>query len=128
MSELTVAVVVGAIITLAAFLKAVQYIQEQVVKATKSMLSDEFAAMNAKIDALQEDVNGRLDELHDMQEEAAVEACKNFLTHALVDIENGADDEVLKKRIHSAHTWYHEHHQNSYIDAKFNKLVAEGKL
>lgn len=128
MENITLAVVAGAIITLAAFIKAVLYLQNQMRVATKAMLAGEFAEMNKKIDSLQEDVNKRLDDLQAMQEEAAVEACKNFLTHALVDVENGSDDEVLKKRIHGAHTWYIEHKQNSYIDTKFNKLVAEGKL
>ena len=128
MEGITLAVVAGAIITLAAFIKAVLYLQNQMRVATKAMLAGEFAEMNKKIDSLQEDVNKRLDDLQAMQEEAAVEACKNFLTHALVDVENGSDDEVLKKRIHGAHTWYKEHKQNSYIDTKFNKLVAEGKL
>lgn len=117
MEGITLAVVAGAIITLAAFIKAVLYLQNQMRVATKAMLAGEFAEMNKKLDDLQA-----------MQEEAAVEACKNFLTHALVDVENGSDDEVLKKRIHGAHTWYKEHKQNSYIDTKFNKLVAEGKL
>ena len=128
MENITLAVVVGCVITCAAFLKAVLYLQDQMKNATKKMLADEFAEMNRKIDGLQADVNKRLDDLYGMQEEAAIEACKNFLTHALVDIENGANDEVLKRRIHSAHTWYNNHHQNSYIDTKFNKLVDEGKL
>ena len=128
MGEMTIQVFVGGVILLVGFLKALQWLQKQTKEATKSMLAGEFAAMNQKIDDLHADTNKRLDDLYEIQEKAAIEACKNFLTHALVDVEQGADDEVLKKRIHSAHGWYIEHHQNSYIDAKFNKLVAEGKL
>lgn len=131
--------IVALVLGLAGFITACVVIYKACYKAfekaTMAVQAKEFAEMQAKIDALQEtnsrEIEGLREDIKEMkrqQEEAAVEACKNFLTHALVDVQNGADDEVLKKRIHDAHDWYHDHGQNSYIDARFNKLVDEGKL
>lgn len=136
---LVIRFVVTFFVTLAAFLSAVvvvyKFFYKAMQKTTQKMLADEFAEMNKKIDDLKESNQEEISSLREeikksqtQQEEAAIEACKNFLTHALVDVQNGADDEVLKKRIHDAHDWYHDHGQNSYIDARFNKLVDTGKL
>ena len=108
-------------------------------KATLKILEAEFESIkksnDKKIEELWSDMNKQLEELkknqkelEEKQEEAAIEACKNFLVHAMNDIKKGADDEVLKERIHDAHKWYRKHKQNSYVDARFDELVREGKL
>lgn len=127
------------IVSLAGVITAAIVIYKYYRKATLKMLEKEFEDMKEKIEAvqtnndkkideLQADINKRLDDVEAKQEESAIEACKNFLTHAMTDIKNGADDEVLKERVHDAHKWYNDHNQNSFIDTRFNELVKEGKL
>ena len=126
------------VIKLGAFFGAVGGLYVLLSKAISNMLTDKFKdvktdneATNKKIDDLKVDINKRFENTDNKIDESAVEACKNFLTHSLTDIQNapeGEVDEVLKKRVHDSHDWYKEHGQNSYIDSRFNELVKKGKL
>lgn len=111
MDIIKILIEVGALIT------ALGVMYEAYKKATLAMLDDKF-----------QQINTRLDEVEDKIDDSDLQACKNFLVHALNDIERGVADEVTIERVYEQHEYYHMKGGNSYIDARFDRLKAEGKI
>lgn len=106
--QITVADIVGFIIGLVAFIKAVDYI----VKG----LSDNF--LNNVRKSI-EPISRRLDEIDKEQ-------CKNYLIQCFH--ENRDLSEFEKQRVHEVYQHYRELGGNSYIKEEFEKMQDEGKL
>lgn len=129
MKELTLLqAIAGGFIFLSSFIAALVYLYGQYKKATLAMLDGKFDETNKKVDNLQADMNERFEDMDQKRKESDYEACKNFLVHALHDIEQGADDEILKERVHEQYKHYKKMDGNSYIESRIKKLEGEGKL
>nr|DAQ18349.1 MAG TPA: E2 glycoprotein [Caudoviricetes sp.] len=106
--QITVADIVGFIVGLATFIKAVEYI-------VKGLSNNLLNSIKKSI----EPISRRLDEIDKEQ-------CKNYLIQCFH--ENRDLSESEKQRVHEVYQHYRELGGNSYIKEEFERLQDEGKL
>lgn len=106
--QITVADIVGFIIGLVAFAKAVEYIV--------SVLSSNF--LNTVRKSI-EPISRRLDDIDKEQ-------CKNYLINCFH--EDRELSEFEKQRVHEVYQHYRELGGNSYIKEEFERMQDEGKF
>ena len=128
MENISVDTFMKMVILLGSFLAAIVYLQEQAKKATREMLKDEFEDIHEDISEMKTDVNARFDKVEQRIDKSDLEACRNFLVHAMVDIERGIADDALIHRFWDELDHYHREKQNSYIDTRVQALIDSGKL
>lgn len=128
MNEITLVAVVGAIITLAAFVKAVVYLRDEMQKIITGTVSPEIADVNKKIDGLRSDMNQGFSEVNTKIDKSDMEACQNFLVHCLTDFDRGIGDDAMLQRFWKQYDYYIDHDGNSYIKSRVEDLKASGKL
>lgn len=74
-------------------------------------------------------INDKIDTLGTKVDEVDMNATRNFLVRCLHDFENDREiDETEKERFWEQYDHYIKHGGNSYIKAKVEKFVKEGKL
>lgn len=128
MNEVTIVALVGAVITLAAFIKAVVYLRNEMKKVITGTVSPEIADMNEKIDELKSDMNQGFSEVNKKIDKSDMEACQNFLVHCLTDFDRGIGDDAMLQRFWKQYDYYIDHDGNSYIKSRVEDLKASGKL
>ena len=121
-------IVADAIVFLAAFVAAVIYLKTTMKKTIKEVNKEDFEDMHDSINDLKEDMNHRFDDVNARIDNSDLQACRNFLVHAMVDIERGIADEALIHRFWDELDHYHKKKQNSYIDTRVQALIDTGKL
>ena len=117
-----------AIVLLAAFIGAVLYLKSTMRDTIKEVNKEDFEDVHDSITDLKNDMNDSFNEVNKRIDKSDLEACRNFLVHAMVDIERGIADDALIHRFWDELDHYHEHKQNSYIDTRVQALIDTGKL
>lgn len=117
-----------AIVLLAAFIGAVIYLKATMKDTIKEVNKEDFEDMHDSLKDLKTEVNDRFDKVEKRIDKSDLEACRNFLVHAMVDIERGIADDALIHRFWDELDHYHNEKQNSYIDTRVQTLIDTGKL
>ena len=117
-----------AIVLLAAFIGAVIYLKATMKDTIKEVNKEDFEDMHDSLEDLKTEVNDRFDKVEKRIDKSDLEACRNFLVHAMVDIERGIADDALIHRFWDELDHYHNEKQNSYIDTRVQTLIDTGKL
>lgn len=117
-----------AIVLLAAFIGAVIYLKATMKDTIKEVNKEDFEDMHDSLEDLKTEVNDRFDKVEKRIDKSDLEACRNFLVHAMVDIERGIADDALIHRFWDELDHYHNEKQNSYIDTRVQALIDSGKL
>ena len=108
-----------AILFIVALIGGIKYLKTELEDALRNMLKTQLADINTKLDTLQDTLT-KVDS----------QACKNFLTRYLADIERGVhiyDDE--RKRFWEEYDHYIDDlGENSYIKEWVEELKENGKL
>lgn len=117
-----------AVIFFVSFLVAVKYLQTTMRDTVKEVNKEEFKDINDSINGLKEDMNQRFDDVNTRIDRSDLESCRNFLIHAMVDIDRGIVDDALIHRFWDELDYYHNEKQNSYIDTRVQALIDSGKL
>ena len=116
------------VILLASFIAAVLYLKTTMRDTIKEVNKEDFEDVNDSITSLKDDMNKRFDDVNTRIDKSDLEACRNFLVHAMVDIERGIADDALIHRFWDELDYYHKKNQNSYIDTRVQALIDTGKL
>ena len=119
---------VDAIVLLAAFIGAVIYLKTTIRDTVKEVNKEDYEDVHDSIADLKDDMNNRFDAMNKRIDKSDLEACRNFLVHAMVDIERGIADDALIHRFWDELDHYHRERQNSYIDTRVQALIDSGKL
>ena len=119
---------IESIILLASFLGAIIYLKVTIKSTIKEVNKEDFEDVHDSIDDLKTDMNNRFNDVDKRIEKSDLEACRNFLVHAMIDIERGIADEALIHRFWDELDHYHNEKQNSYIDTRVQALIDSGKL
>lgn len=119
---------IEGVILLASFITAVMYLKSTMRDTIKEVNKEDFEDVHDSITKLQEDMNERFDGVNKRIDKSDLEACRNFLVHAMVDIERGIADDALIHRFWDELDHYHNEKQNSYIDTRVQALIDTGKL
>ena len=117
-----------AIVLLAAFIGAVIYLKATMKDTIKEVNKEDFEDMHDSLEDLKTEVSDRFDKVEKRIDKSDLEACRNFLVHAMVDIERGIADDALIHRFWDELDHYHNEKQNSYIDTRVQTLIDTGKL
>lgn len=117
-----------AIVLLAAFIGAVIYLKATMKDTIKEVNKEDFEDMHDSLEDLKTEVNDRFDKVEKRIDKSDLEACRNFLVHAMVDIERGIADDALIHRFWDELDHYHNEKQNSYIDTRVQALIDSRKL
>ena len=121
-------ILMEAVIFFVSYLIAVQYLKTKMTDAVKDVNKEDFEDVNQTIEDLKKDMNDRFDGVDERIDKSDLEACRNFLVHAMVDIDNGIADDALIHRFWDVLDYYHKKRQNSYIDTRVQALIDSGKL
>ena len=119
---------IEGIILLASFITAVIYLKTTMRDTVRDVNKEEFKDVHDSIEDLKEDMNERFDDVNKRIDKSDLESCRNFLVHAMVDIEHGVVDDALVHRFWDELDHYHKEKQNSYIDTRVQALIDSGKL
>ena len=117
-----------AIVFLAAFIGAVLYLKSTMRATIKEVNKEDFEDMHDSIEDLKKDMNDGFEHVNKRIDKSDLESCRNFLVHAMVDIEHGVVDDALEHRFWDELDHYHKEKQNSYIDTRVQALIDTGKL
>lgn len=117
-----------AIILLAAFIGAVIYLKATMKDTIKEVNKEDFEEVHDNLTSLEENMKKEFAAVNERLESSRLDMCRNFLIHAMVDIERGIADESLIHRFWDVLDYYHEKRQNSYIDTRVQALIDTGKL
>ena len=117
-----------AVIFFVSFLVAVKYLQTTMRDTVKEVNKEDFEDIQDTITDLKDDMNKRFDDVNTRIDKSDLESCRNFLVHAMVDIDRGIADDALIHRFWDELDHYHNEKQNSYIDTRVQALIDSGKL
>lgn len=118
MEQITIGQIVAALSFIVGFIGSVSYLKTHIKKWIADSLKDEFANVNARIDHMENHMEG-----------IDVATSKNFLVARLSEIEKGSWwNDIETERFWEQYEHYRKHGGNTYIQTKVEKLKAEGKL
>ena len=121
-------ILMEAVVFFVSYLIAVQYLKSKMTDAVKEVNKEDFEDVNQTIEDLKKDMNDRFDGVNKRIDKSDLESCRNFLVHAMVDIDGGIADDALIHRFWDELDHYHNEKQNSYIDTRVQALIDDGKL
>lgn len=113
--QIKVADVVGLIIGVASFIKAVEYLFKEFYNNINYSIKKNTEPLNERLEIIENNLN-KIDK----------EQCKSFLTQCF-----NADHELSeteRQRVYEVYQHYRELGGNSYIKEEFEKMQDEGKL
>lgn len=118
MENITLGQIVAAVGVIAALIGGGKLIINSITDGISKIVKELLEPITESIG----DISERLDEVD-------METCKNFLVRCIADMERGENlSETEKERFHEQYSHYLKKGGNTYIQAKVEKLKADGKL
>lgn len=116
MEQITIGQIALAITFIVGLISGITYIRKHLQKWIADSLRDQFAAVDTRIDKLENKIEG-----------IDIATCKNFLVARLSELEKGFIwDEIEKERFFEQYEHYIKHGGNTYIKTKVEELKEKG--
>lgn len=118
MEQITLGQIGLAITFIVGLIGGIGYIRKHLQKWISDSLKDQFAAVDARIQRLDDKMEG-----------IDMATCKNFLVARLAELEKGLLwDEIEKERFWEQYEHYKKHGGNTYIQNRVEKLKEQGDI